>query len=404
MKKSLIVSGLLFSSMILGTVATPAVVQASDDTATTEATTSDSTTTTTGQVLNNVTFKDPDGNALVTLKMYGKVGQSLTVPSYTALTNYYFNGSVPVFQTDGSSYDVTVTKASDMDNVATLNVSYYLGDKTNVVGTETVTGPYNTVKTLGNVPANYKLVDSADAYVKLAKGTNSVSIEVRQPVANVVIFKTADNVQVGSTTVSGAKVGDAVALTDGQIPANYTVADKNVTLQADGNTQIITATKTDASGLTSYKAVGTTGKLGALIYTQDGKVITGRGLGASTAWQIDKKLVLNGVTYYRVATNEFVKAADVTLSNTQDGSNTTDTNNEGSTTVTTPKDAVKADRAVVTTTSDDPTYLYQGNGQMIKNRALLPHSAWQTSKMGTINGVKMYKVATDEWVPASDIK
>ncbi|WP_334329391.1 SLAP domain-containing protein [Companilactobacillus sp. HBUAS59699] len=403
MKKSLIVSGLLFSSIILGSVATPAVVQASDDTATTETTTSDSTTTT-GQVLNTVTFKDPDGKELVTLKMYGKVGQSLTVPSSSALTNYYFNGSVPVFQADGSSYDVTVTKASDMDNVATLNVSYYLGDKTDVVGTETVTGPYNTVKALGNIPANYKLVNSTDANVKLEKGTNSVSIEVRQPVANTVIFKTADYDQVGTATVSGAKVGDTVALTDGQIPANYTVADKNITLQADGNTQIVTATKADASGLTNYKAVGTTGKLGALIYTQDGKVITGRGLGASTAWQIDKKLVLNGVTYYRVATNEFVKEADVTLSNTQDESNTTNTDNAGSSTVTTPKDAVKADRTVVTTTSDDPTYLYKGNGEMIKNRALLPHSAWKTSKMGTINGVKMYKVATDEWVPASDIK
>ncbi|WP_125567179.1 SLAP domain-containing protein [Companilactobacillus insicii] len=403
MKKSLIVSGLLFSSMILGSVATPAVVQAADDNTVTEsATTSDSTKT--GQISNNVTFKDPDNKTLVTMTMYGKVGENLTVPQGSdALKGYYFNGAVPVFQADGSSYSVTVTKAGNYDNVATLNVSYYAGDKTNIVGTEQVSGPKNTVKKLSSIPSGYKLANAADVNVNLGKETtNSVSIEVIRPVANTIIFKTAENQQVGTTTVSGEKVGDSVAMTDAQIPANYTVTNKNVTLQADGNTQIVTATKADASGITSYKTVGTTGEFGARIYRQDGTLIKGRGLGSKTAWSIDKKLVLNGVTYYRVATNEFVKAADVTLSGVEDGSNTD--NNGSETTVTTPTDAVKADRAVVTTTSDDPTYLYKGNGQKISNRALLPHSAWQTSKMATINGVKMYKVATDEWVPATDIK
>lgn len=396
MKKSLIVSGLLFSGMILGSVATPAVVQAADA-ATTEATEKQSV----GQVSNNVTFKDTDGKKLVTMPMYGKVGDNLTVQQgSTALTGYYFNGTVPVFQADGSSYDVTVTKATDYDNVVTLSVNYYLGDKSNVVGTEQISGGKGVAAKLTTIPAGYTLVNASDANVKLPAQSGLLNVQVRQPVANTVIFKTADESQVGTTTVSGAKVGDAVVLTDGQIPTGYTVANKNLTLQADGNTQIITVTRADNSGVTKYDGVATTGTLGARIYTQEGKMITGRALGANTAWRLDKKLVLDGVTYYRVATNEFVKAADVTVTGS-DANTGSDNNGSG---VTTPSDAVKTDKAVVTTISDGPTFLYKGNGEKISNRALMPHSAWQTSKMGTINGVKMYKVATDEWVPASDIK
>ncbi|WP_164506027.1 SLAP domain-containing protein [Companilactobacillus insicii] len=43
-------------------------------------------------------------------------------------------------------------------------------------------------------------------------------------------------------------------------------------------------------------------------------------------------------------------------------------------------------------------------GQLNKIRALASNTSWVTDKTAMINGVKMYRVATNEWVAASDIK
>lgn len=76
------------------------------------------------------------------------------------------------------------------------------------------------------------------------------------------------------------------------------------------------------------------------------QLITNRGLGNNTAWKTDEKVVVNGQTYYRVATNEWIKSGNVTLTSessrgTKDytknspmaeNADTNDNNNSGSTT------------------------------------------------------------------------
>lgn len=57
-----------------------------------------------------------------------------------------------------------------------------------------------------------------------------------------------------------------------------------------------------------------------------------------------------------------------------------------------------------TVTTSHMAYLYKLNGKAVKNRALAGHTAWFTDRYATINGVKMYRVATDEWVQESDLK
>jgi len=57
-----------------------------------------------------------------------------------------------------------------------------------------------------------------------------------------------------------------------------------------------------------------------------------------------------------------------------------------------------------TVTTSHMSYLYKLNGKAVENRALAAHSAWFTDRYATINGVKMYRVATDEWVSSNDVK
>lgn len=46
--------------------------------------------------------------------------------------------------------------------------------------------------------------------------------------------------------------------------------------------------------------------------------------------------------------------------------------------------------------------LYNTKGQLIIDRALDVNTPWYTDRSATIRGKKMYRVATDEWIKASD--
>ncbi|APX71919.1 SLAP domain-containing protein [Companilactobacillus allii] len=338
MKKSIIVSGLLFSGMMLGSVATPAVVNAADDATTTSET-----------------------------------------------------------------------------EQKTITVRYYLGSPLNTVGTETVSGGVGTTQTLKKIPDGYKLAPNVSSSVKLesSMGDNSnvvlavvKSTDAKSITANVSYFDNAAQKSVGTESVTG-ELGASVKLND--IPKGYSLknaSDSSITLvdpNGNGSYSRIVLVQSAVDGVvTSYKGVATTGSVNTSLYDQKGNLIRSRALGANTPWSVDKKLVLDGVTYYRVATNEFVKASDVSITGSDANTNTNTDTDDG--TISSATNIQKADRVAVTTTSDAPTYLYTIDGAMIKGRALGGHTPWAVFKMATINGVKMYKVATYEWVKASDVE
>lgn len=56
---------------------------------------------------------------------------------------------------------------------------------------------------------------------------------------------------------------------------------------------------------------------------------------------------------------------------------------------------------ISTVTTYRLAYLYTLEGNPVKNRGLAAHTAWYTDRYATINGQKMYRVATNEWVPSS---
>lgn len=114
----------------------------------------------------------------------------------------------------------------------------------------------------------------------------------------------------------------------------------------------------------------------ARLYNENGNLLTGRALGGNSSWYADKLLILDGVSYLRVATGEFAKL------------------NDGLEVTPLSQNVVTANNA----------RLYTATGELIGNRGLAKNTPWRTDKSATINGQKMYRVATNEWVRAADLK
>ncbi|KRK64639.1 hypothetical protein FC72_GL002047 [Companilactobacillus tucceti DSM 20183] len=124
------------------------------------------------------------------------------------------------------------------------------------------------------------------------------------------------------------------------------------------------------------QTVGTTTKT-VKLYNRDGKLISDRMLGINTDWLSDEEYTLDDVLYYRVSTNEFVKASNVYV------------------------------------------YLYQGptfirvynneKGDLINytgapvSRSLRPSTEWRTDRIAVINGRNYYRVSTNEFVPVEEV-
>lgn len=113
----------------------------------------------------------------------------------------------------------------------------------------------------------------------------------------------------------------------------------------------------------------------ATLYDNDGKV-TSTILPKTTAWNIDRKMDIDGVVYYRVANNEWIKKDD----------------------------GLEFYPSIKTVTTNKQASLYTATGKRVTDRALSASTPWYSDRTSTINGQTMYRVATDEWVSAEDIQ
>ena len=119
------------------------------------------------------------------------------------------------------------------------------------------------------------------------------------------------------------------------------------------------------------------------------KTITNRALSNNTSWQTDQTKVVDGTTYYRVATNEWV--AEQYLAN-----NSSTTN-------------AASDANVIKVNNANSSYVQlvalQADGSMkiITNRALANNTSWQTDQTKVVDGTTYYRVATNEWINAEYI-
>lgn len=211
-------------------------------------------------------------------------------------------------------------------------------------------------------------------------------------------------------------------------------------------------------GLTNIgTAVVTMKDTGGQIYDASGNP-TGRTLPMGSKWKTSTENTLSSGSYYKVATNEYVKASDVDLSISDGASDGTHENtNYNGVAVTNINGATiysdsgspigktlpygsdwkigyqinlaggtfyevgsgefvsasdvrpyqntinyKVSR-VITTRSGAPARLYDSNGQLIGSRALAPNTSWYTDRFSDIGMMGFYRVATNEYVSDADI-
>lgn len=122
----------------------------------------------------------------------------------------------------------------------------------------------------------------------------------------------------------------------------------------------------------------------AHLYTDQGKLITNRALAPNTPWLVGKTATINGETMYQVATNEYLKASDSSLSG--DNANQQQNTNPGT----------------VLTIVGPSQFLYNDTTNSLSNRALGSGSKWQVGKVITNSeGDRYYQVSTHEWVKKS---
>uniref|UniRef100_UPI00177D13E5 SLAP domain-containing protein n=1 Tax=Companilactobacillus hulinensis TaxID=2486007 RepID=UPI00177D13E5 len=115
-----------------------------------------------------------------------------------------------------------------------------------------------------------------------------------------------------------------------------------------------------------------------LIFKAESELVKNRTLAPSSSWITDRETyVINGTKYFRIATNEFVSADDVYV--------------------------YSPVNMTVTTHSNSYTPVYTAKGELVSNRTLNSNTDWSVDSVTYINGDKYYRIATNEFVKASDV-
>lgn len=276
---------------------------------------------------------------------------------------------------DQPTKDVYVKPEVSSENALSYTVTFK--DKTtgNVIGTDVKgTGSFGNYVSL-TAPSGYAFASILDNGFILLKNNQNVTkyVVVADTPYNISYVDQDSGKEVGTQAGKGAN-GSTIVL---KAPTGYAFVsadDVNYTIDKDTPKSTVYVQKSDQ---TEDNIVSGYPKNGYIkIYDKNGKLNNDVVLSEGSSWIIDQQVSINGSEYYRVATNEYVKASDVYKY--------------------TPL------QTVATTNGKDVTPVYNSRGQVIIDRALDTNTPWYTDRSATIKGQKMYRVATDEWIRASD--
>ncbi|WP_162894150.1 SLAP domain-containing protein [Companilactobacillus musae] len=317
-----------------------------------------------------------DGESVGTDKMSGNNGAKAVLPKVP--TDYELVDSSDTIQTlnaDQKSKDIYVKPKASSENSLSYTVTFK--DKTTgkTVGTEVNgTGDLGTYVSL-TAPENYAFASILDNGFILLKNNQTVTkyVVAADTPYNISYVDQDTGKEVGTQAGKGAD-GSKIVLKSPDGYAFVNADDVNYEIDKDTPNATIYVQKSDQ---TVDNIVAGYPKNGDIkIYNEKGKLNKDVVLSEGSDWIIDKTLTINGAEYYRVATNEYVKASDVYKY--------------------TPL------QTVAVTNGDNVTPVYNTKGQLIIDRALDVNTPWYTDRSATIRGKKMYRVATDEWIKASD--
>ena len=317
---------------------------------------------TTGNSVGSETLNGIQGEPTVLTKIpenYKLVNQSDILQKLNALT---------------PNKNIYVTPKADSNS---LNYTVTFRDKTTgkVVGTESQ-GSGNFGSYVGvTAPDGYALASVIDHGFILLKNDQKVTkyVVAADTPYNVSYVDQDTGEEVGTQSGKGANESKIVL----KAPTGYAFVnadDINYTIDKDTPTSTVYVQKSDQTVDNIVSGYPRNGNI--KIYDGNGKLNDDVVLSEGSSWIIDKTITINGAEYYRVATDQYVKASDVYKY--------------------TPL------QTVAVTNGTNVTPVYNTKGQLIIDRALDVNTPWYTDRSATIRGKKMYRVATDEWIKASD--
>lgn len=251
----------------------------------------------------------------------------------------------------------------------TVSAGNSIGDKYDFtkdseVAGYTLTNPVTDLKGIYTQdPQFIKLV-----YSKLVSKSGSTTTKTVKPIK----VEPKDRIAVKIYDVSGNSTGKDAYLADMGVKATTTINGKLFYLVGYG--QWVEAS--------SYNIVKSA--TAGIVRTFDSSTpifnAYGKSVGvlpSNTAWKYSRTVTIDGTDYYQVAPDEFLPM----------------TNSVAFTPASTP----------MSVTVVSASRLYDSKGESL--RTILPvGSSWKTDGCAMINGVKMYRVATDEWISANDSK
>jgi hypothetical protein len=270
--------------------------------------------------------------------------------------------------------NIYVTPKADSNS---LNYTVTFRDKTTgkVVGTESQgTGNFGSYVGV-TAPDGYALASVIDHGFILLKNDQKVTkyVVAADTPYNVSYVDQDTGEEVGTQSGKGANESKIVL----KAPTGYAFVnadDINYTIDKDTPTSTVYVQKSDQTVDNIVSGYPRNGNI--KIYDGNGKLNDDVVLSEGSSWIIDKTITINGAEYYRVATDQYVKASDVYKY--------------------TPL------QTVAVTNGTNVTPVYNTKGQLIIDRALDVNTPWYTDRSATIRGKKMYRVATNEWIKASD--
>lgn len=299
----------------------------------------------------------------------------LSIPTGYKLANV--SDLVQTLNADQPTKDVYVTPIKTTVGNLSYTVTFRDKDTGKVVGSE--------VKSEGNLgdyigltaPDGYAFSTILDHGFVLLKNNQSVTkyVTAADTPYSISYVDQDTGKEVGTQSGKGADGSDVTL----KSPDNYAfVSADDMTYTIDKSD---TATKTvyvKKSNQTVDNIVAGYPQNGYIkIYDANGKLNNDVVLTEGSSWIVDKTQTIKGSEYYRVATNEYVKASDVYKY--------------------TPL------QSIVTTRGTNVTPVYNSRGQLLANVALDTNTPWYTDRSAEIRGSLMYRVSTDGWVKASDV-
>lgn len=291
------------------------------------------------------------------------------------------NSSDMIYTIDSNNPNKTIS-VTKSDVTKNLGYTVQFRDRTtgDLIKTTTGTGNFNDYVTLA-APDGYAFSNNLlySGFLLYKDGQTFTSYVTKADTAYTVSYYDQDTNKLVGTQTGTTADGATVTL---KAPTGYTLVnanDVNYTVDKTAPNATIFVKKSDDSNVEANDIVATYPDKGKYvkIYDANGDLNDRAVLSAGTSWIIDQTKEINGVEYYRVATNEYIKASDAYKY--------------------TPL------QSVVTTKNGDVKPVYNSKGQLIIDVALDNSTPWYTDRSATINGEKMYRVATDQWVRASDV-